>query len=93
MTQSVRSAGGSATYTITITPRNGFQGQVTLSVRGQPQASTARFSPNPATSTSTLTVTVAAGTPRGTYTMTITGQGATGTPSHTTSVTLSVTKH
>ena len=92
-TRSVPGAGGTTTYTISITPQNGFQGPVTLSASGQPQTSTASFSPTQATSTSTLTVTVASGTPRGSYTISITGQGATGTPSHTINVTLSVTKH
>ncbi len=84
-------AGGSTTYTVTITTSNGFTGQVSLSASGQPSRSTTSFSPNPATSTSTLTVNVASGTPRSTYTISITGTS--GTVVHMTSVTLNVMKH
>jgi subtilase family serine protease len=55
---SSRSMGGwgSATYTVTITPNNGFSGQVSLSVSGLPARVTATFSPNPAGTSSTLTL-------------------------------------
>jgi hypothetical protein len=81
--------GDTASYTVTITPSNGFSGSVTLSVSGLPSGATATFSPNPATTTSTLGVTV--GGVRGTFTLTITGMS--GSLQHTTTATLTVTKH
>jgi hypothetical protein len=68
------SRGGSTTYTVTITPVNGFNGNVTLSVSGLPSRSSGSFSANPATSTSTLTVTTSKGGNKGTFTLTITGR-------------------
>ena len=46
--QSVK-RGGTATYTVTISPTNGFTGSVTLSLTGQPSGATVTFTPNPAT--------------------------------------------
>jgi hypothetical protein len=77
--------GGTATYTVTITPSNGFTGSVTFSVTGQPPGTTATFSPNPATTSSTLTLTVPS-TVRGTYPLTITGTS--GALTHNVSATL-----
>src|SRR2546425_6793691 len=86
--------GGSTSYTITITPSNGFTGQVTLSVNGQPSGSTTSFSVNPvngsATSTSTLSIGTNATTKNGGYTLTITATG--GGLTHTATVALQV-KH
>jgi hypothetical protein len=81
--------GGSATYTVTITPSGGFTGAVQLSVGGLPYKATGTFSPNPATSSSTLTVKTNGQTPAGTSTLTITGTS--GSLVHQTSVTLVVT--
>ncbi len=53
---------GSTTYTVTITPSNGFSGPVGLSVSGLPAHVTGSFSPNPATTSSTLTVTASGAT-------------------------------
>src|SRR5262249_51534696 len=39
--------GNSTTYTVTISPRNGFTGQVSLSVGGPPSSASARFAHNP----------------------------------------------
>jgi hypothetical protein len=75
-------------YGITITPLNGFSGQVNLSVAGLPTGATASFTPNPATTSSTLAVTTASTTPAGSYTLTITG--VSGSLTHTTTVTLVV---
>ena len=80
--------GSSTSYTLTITPTNGFNGSVTLSVSGLPSRTTGTFSTNPATSTSTLTVTTRSKTPRGTSTLTITGTS--GSLTHATTVTLVV---
>ena len=87
--QSVR-RGGTVTYLVTITPTNGFNGGVTLSLSGQPARSTVTFAPNPATSTSTLTVATLSKTSRTTYPLTITG--ISGSLSHTTNASLTVTR-
>src|ERR1017187_644502 len=65
--------GSQGTSTISITPINGFSGDVTLAASGLPKGVTASFSPNPATSTSTLTLTASATAATGTVTITITG--------------------
>ena len=78
--------GTTASYTIGITPSNGFNSPVTLSATGVPSDATATFTPNPATTTSTLTVTTTGTTPLGTAFMTVTGTG--GGAAHTKSLTL-----
>ena len=87
--QSVR-RGGTATYAVTISPQNGFNGSVTLSLTGQPSGSTVTFTPNPATTTATLTVKTRSTAPRQTYTLTI--KGISGALSHTFTVALTVTR-
>ena len=87
--QSVR-RGGTATYTVTITPSNGFNGSVTLSLSGQPSGSTVTFTPNPATGMSTLTIRTRSATSRQTYTLTT--KGVSGSLSHSTSASFTVTK-
>ena len=82
--------GATATYTVAITPANGFSGSVTLSLTGQPSGSTVTFTPNPATSGSTLTVKTLSSTTRKAYTLTI--KGVSGSLSHTTTASLTVTK-
>ena len=82
--------GNTASYTVTIAPSNGFSGSVTLSVSGLPFGATAGFTPNPATTSSTLSVQTAGGV-RGSFTLTITG--VSGALQHTTTATLTVTKH
>jgi hypothetical protein len=82
--------GGTTTYTVTINPVNGFAGAVTLSLTGQPSGSTVSFSPNPASTSSTLTVRVPSNASRRTYTLTI--KGVSGSLSHTTAVSLTVTR-
>src|SRR5207247_1956418 len=74
-------AGGSTSYSLTITPSGGFSGSVTLSLSGAPGGVTASFSPNPATSSSTLNLTVGAGTVAGSYPLTI--SGVSGSVTHT----------
>ena len=81
-------AGGSTSYSVTITPTGGFSGQVTLAVSALPSGASASFVPNPATASSTLSVTTSTTTPVGSYPLTITGTS--GTLSHTTAVTLVV---
>jgi len=81
-------AGTGASYTVNITPSNGFTGSVTFNASGIPSGATAGFAPNPATSSSTMTISTSNSTPSGTYTLTITGTS--GSLSHTTTVTLTV---
>jgi subtilase family serine protease len=80
--------GGSATSTITITPVNGFSGNVTLAASRLPKGVTASFSPNPATSTSVLTLRATSTARAGTATVTITGSS--GGLSASTTITLTV---
>jgi len=90
-TPASRSVGGnvtSTTYSVTITPINGFNSSVTLSASGPLIGALGTFSPNPATASSTLTVSIMSNTPAGTYTLTLTG--ASGSLSHSTTVTLVV---
>ena len=82
--------GTSTTYTVNIT-RTSFTGGVTFSVSGLPAGTTATFSPNPTTGNSSiLTVKAATTTRTGTYVLTITG--VSGSLTHTTKVTLVVTR-
>ena len=86
-----RSIGGSVsstTYSITVTPINGFNSPVTLSASGPLIGALGTFSPNPATTSSTLTISIMSNTPAGTYTLTLTGTS--GSLSHSTTVTLVV---
>ena len=82
--------GSSSTSTITVTPKNGFDQNVTLFVSGLPEGVTASFSPNPTTSTSTLTVTVGKNAAIEESPLTITG--IYGSLGQSTFVTLKVTK-
>src|SRR5207247_7570223 len=84
------SAGGSTSYTVTISPTGGFTGQVSLSVSGLPSGASGTFTPNPATASSTFAVTTSASTPGGTYSLTIAGVSG-GSPTHSTTVSLVVT--
>lgn len=65
--------GASTSYTVSVTPINGFNGSVSLSVSGLPPRAGASFSPNPTTSRSTMTVTTRSRTSPGTYHLMITG--------------------
>ena len=90
--QSIR-RGSQAQYTATVTPVNGFNGTVNLSLTGCPLRSTCSFNP-PSINTSgnsTLTVSTGSKTSPGTYTLTITGTS--GTLQHSTSVSLTVRNH
>ena len=84
--------GGSASYTATASPFNGFSGTVNLAVSGCPTGATCTFNPTslslPPAGSSTLTVQTTSSTPQGTYTITITGTSGSITQSAT--VTLSV---
>jgi PKD repeat protein len=84
--------GGSTSYTVSVTPTNGFTGQVTLSVTGQPSGTTTTFSPNPldgsAPASSTLFVGTSSTTKQGNNTLTITATS--GNITHTAKVTLQI---
>ena len=80
--------GNPGTSTITITPFNGFNGNVTLSASGLPSGVTAGFNPNPATTSSTLSLTASATATTGTSTVTV--QGVSGSLTHTTTLQLTV---
>ncbi|MGA7471089.1 MAG: protease pro-enzyme activation domain-containing protein [Candidatus Sulfotelmatobacter sp.] len=84
----ITQGGASGKSNITITPVNGFSGNVTLAASGLPTGVTAAFSPNPATSSSTLTLTASATAATGTATVTITGTS--GTLRNTTVLSLTV---
>ena len=83
--------GGSADYTLTVTPSGGFSGAVTFAVSGVPSGAAASFDPASVNTpgTTTLTVATTAATPPGTYQITVTGTG--GTLARTANVTLTVT--
>ncbi len=89
--QSVK-RGGSVIYTVSVGSLSGFNGSVSLSVSGLPSGVTATFSASPvsAGSSTTMTVQTSTGTKTRTYTLTITG--VSGGLSHSTSVSLRVTK-
>jgi len=83
-------AGGSTTYTATVTSGTGFVGTVAFSVNGLPQGATVSFSPasvNTSGST-TLSVSTSTSTPSGSYPLTITGTS--GPLAHSVNVTLVV---
>jgi PKD repeat protein len=83
-------AGGSTSYTATLTAGTGFTGTVNFSVSGLPSGATASFNPasvNTSGST-TLSVSTSATTPAGTYPLTI--SGTSGPVTHTVNVTLVV---
>jgi hypothetical protein len=84
----VRRGGGTAIYTVTITPSGDFNAPVSFTVTGLPSGANGSFNPNPATTSTTLTVTVPSSSPRGTYTLTITGIGGTPSVSHNVTATL-----
>jgi hypothetical protein len=71
--------GQNATFTVSVTPVNGFTGTVSLTASGLPANATASFSPttvnisNASTQTSTLTVATTSTTPVGTVNITVTG--------------------
>jgi hypothetical protein len=88
-TSQTTTQGSVTSYTVTITPSNGFTGQISLNVSGLPGGATATFNPNPATSTSSLSITTSSTTPTGTYPITITGTS--GSLTHTTTASLTVT--
>jgi hypothetical protein len=86
----VSRTGGIIAYTVTITPKDGFNQPVTLSVSGLPSGATWSFNSNPATTGSTLNVTVNSSTAQGTFPFTVTATG--GTPALTRTATATLVK-
>jgi thermitase len=82
--------GGAATYTVSVTPYNGFAGAVDLSVAGLPSGASATFVPSSvsAPGSSVLAVTLAQSVAPGSYRVDITGRS--GSITHVFSVTLVV---
>jgi hypothetical protein len=85
-------AGGSTSYTATVSALSGFSGTVSLGVTGLPGGATASFSPTSinGAGTSTLTVTTSTSTAAGTSSLLITGTS--GSLSHTVSASLVVNR-
>jgi hypothetical protein len=90
-TQSI-SPGAGTSYTVTVTPANGYAGNVTLSIpTGLPVAATATFSPatiSGGSGTSTLTITTTASITPGNYTLVVSATD--GSINRSTPVTLSI---
>ena len=81
--------GRSATTTIGVTPRNGFQDRVSLTASGLPAGITAWFAPANTAGTSTLTLKADGAARPGTSTITV--MGASGGMSHDVPIVLNVT--
>jgi len=79
-------AGGSTSYTATVTAVGGFTGTVSLGVSGLPTGATASFNPTSVTASgsSTLSVSTVASALPGNYTLTVTGTS--GSLMHSTTV-------
>ena len=82
--------GTGTSYSASVTPSNGFSGNVTFSVSGLPSGATATFSPSSVTGSgsSTLSVNTSSSTPASSYTLTI--SATSGSLTHTAQVTLVV---
>ena len=82
--------GNATSYTVSVTPSNGFSGNVNFSVTGLPSGATASFTPNSVSGSgsSTLAVNTSSSTPTGMYILTITASS--GTLTHSTQVQVSV---
>jgi len=83
-------AGLNASYTVSTTAANSFNGSIALSLTGLPSGATANFSPTAISGagSATLTVTTTTATPAGSYPLTITGTS--GSLTHNTTATLVV---
>ena len=82
--------GNHTTYTVNVTAINGFNGTVSLRVRGLPTNATASFNPSSVTGqgSSTLTISTNASTSTGTFTLRI--RGSNGSATHSATVQLVV---
>src|ERR1039457_6486395 len=77
-------AGGSTSYTVTVTRLNNYSGTVGFSMAGLPANATGSFTGT------TLNIGTISSTPAGTYTLAITGTGTPATLTHTVNATLVV---
>jgi hypothetical protein len=84
------SPGKGTNYSVSVTPTNGFSGNVSFSVTGLPSGATASFTPSSVagSGSSTLAIITSSATPSGTYTLTITANS--GTLTNSTQVALTV---
>jgi subtilase family serine protease len=80
---------GRGTSTVSVTPENGFSGEVSLAVSGLPKGVTASFSTNPTTSSSVVTFMASETAKKGTATVTI--KGTSGALAASTTLSLTVT--
>ena len=83
--------GASGTSTISVTPQNGFNGNVALSASGLPSGVTASFNPASTASSSILTLTAGSAATTGTASVTITGTSGSLTNITTVSLTVQAT--
>jgi hypothetical protein len=86
-------AGSGTSYTVSVSPENGYAGTVNLTAGGLPSGASAVFSPasiSGGSGSATMSVSTTSATAAGTYTVTITGKDSTGSPTHATPVTLIV---
>src|SRR5438445_3987220 len=67
--------GGSASFSITISPHNGFNGSVHLRADGLPPGATASWSPVDTARSSTLTLSVSTAATPGRYPISVSGTG------------------
>jgi len=83
--------GTGTSYSVSVTPSNGFNGNVAFSITGLPSGATASFSPSSVTGSgsSTLSVSTSSSTPTGSYALTITATSGSNL-THSTQVTLVV---
>ncbi|HZR27564.1 MAG TPA: polysaccharide lyase 6 family protein [Terriglobales bacterium] len=84
-------AGGSTSYTVSVSPTNGFNSSVSLGVSGLPTNTTSSFTPasiSGGSGSSTLSVATTTSTPPGNYTLTATGSGGGASHSATTLLTV-----
>jgi kumamolisin len=80
-----------ASYTVAISPSNGYASDVSVSVGNLPPSSSATSAVvSGGSGSATVSVTTTGSTPKGNYTLTITGTGSGGTPVHSTTVGLKV---
>ncbi len=82
--------GSNTSYTVTVTPQNGFNGNVAFSATGLPAGAASSFNPASVSGsgTSTLTVSTSSSTPTGSSTIMIAGDS--GSLSQTANVTLNI---
>ena len=82
--------GNGTTYTVTVTPANGFSGTVGFAVSGLPSGASVSFTPSTVSGqgTTTMGIATASATSAGSYTLTITGSS--GALSHSVAVKLTV---